>query len=435
MSDDADDHHAIEPLVVTNADEYLSFENQKGITIYDNNIARASSVYTAIMIRRFVYLHDKYKKLNRGWFFIVPETFCNVPGIPIYAFRKEIKEWEKRGLVETTLKGLPLKKWYRCKTHEFAIWVNTLKRLGAHLIENANLTSTTFPHLNEFDKIASPKRQDKVPEFDKILSKNISKIKDTRITRSQVRENVLVDLSLPIKTFFDKCASRLFDTIQKNLKITPTTNFKNWAKEFKALHQQGVDDKRMRNVLIWYCQHMDEKFVPVAHSAKSFREKFTLIESARARSKAPKEETPPEPEKVTNSKLIELIEFVENLGWGPGTSSIRQCVIDSWKNFKAWEKRDEEIRPTLKKEIRETIREWDMTYNATGCFSVLQIWFENRKLDVENWNDWKGHTRGFIWSINNNYLQKEAIEYVTEYSGSDNHWQRYMKALLAKNEN
>jgi hypothetical protein len=82
---------------------------------------------------------------------------------------------------------------------------------------------------------------------------------------------------------FDKAAStKLYSIIltQKNINL----NTRQWPDIFRRLRTVNkIPPQRIRKVLDWYGENIGEEFVPVAHCARTFREKFSRIEEAKKR--------------------------------------------------------------------------------------------------------------------------------------------------------
>ena len=85
-----------------------------------------------------------------------------------------------------------------------------------------------------------------------------------------------------IKPFDRLAATKLHNIIlsKKNIHL----NTSQWPNTFRMLRTNNkIPKARIKEVLIWYKHHIGEDYVPVAHCAKTFREKFTRIEDAMRR--------------------------------------------------------------------------------------------------------------------------------------------------------
>jgi hypothetical protein len=84
-------------------------------------------------------------------------------------------------------------------------------------------------------------------------------------------------------TKFDKNASSYLHNIilsTKNLNL----DTRQWPNTFRLLRtKDGADKKRIAAVLKWYAKNIGGDYIPVAHCAKTFRQKFGKLEEAIAR--------------------------------------------------------------------------------------------------------------------------------------------------------
>ncbi len=242
---------------------WISCQNEKQITVYDNDIARTSSIDEAVFIRRIIYLWEKFK-CNKE-IFIVPKEFAEPVGMSIYIFRKLVKKWEKEKIIETKNKGLPLKKWYKINEDLLAKYLTNLKEKGMK------------SHLIKFNKISYQKQQVKVTKFDKIYNSN--KIRKDNIVGGKPTNL----LGIPKKSlnFYEQCSNKLENAIRKNNKLCRKVNKNTWSLCFKNLHQKyNKKKKRIKKVLKWYCNNFGEEYVIRAYSANTFCNKFSNIETS-----------------------------------------------------------------------------------------------------------------------------------------------------------
>lgn len=88
-----------------------------------------------------------------------------------------------------------------------------------------------------------------------------------------------------IKKRYLPIASQLAKIIMDNKNIVITSAQKNeWAKHIRLLSRTSkISTKRILAALDWYGTHINDKYIPVIQSGKSFREKFLQLESAMGR--------------------------------------------------------------------------------------------------------------------------------------------------------
>lgn len=88
-------------------------------------------------------------------------------------------------------------------------------------------------------------------------------------------------MSTETLTFAHKIARRLRSRLGiTNRILSHKYNEKKWVEEIKKLEEE-VGRKRIKEMLDWYFQNLDYRYLPQVHSASSFRLKFLRIEYAK----------------------------------------------------------------------------------------------------------------------------------------------------------
>jgi len=87
-----------------------------------------------------------------------------------------------------------------------------------------------------------------------------------------------------------KCTNRLIKILQIKRKIMRRVNEDNWIRQFKKLRvSEGMDKRRIKQSLNWYIkQDFNDRYLPKAYSAESFRKKFLQIEDKMNQNQDPK---------------------------------------------------------------------------------------------------------------------------------------------------
>jgi len=109
---------------------------------------------------------------------------------------------------------------------------------------------------------------------------------------------------LQVNKFDHKYALKLAKAIQKRRMTCRRIMLKsNWIPHFEKLRiTDGLEQRRIKNVLKWLILHLGEEYVPEIHSAQSFREKFFQIESAMTREERETKEEEDDFKVVTKQK-------------------------------------------------------------------------------------------------------------------------------------
>jgi len=248
-------------------------ENDKGISVYTNNIARGSSITEAVFIRRIIYFWEKWK--YKGEMFLTPNRFANPIGMTYHQFRKFVKLWENKEIIETESRGWPLKKWYILDEKKLAKYLNKLEEKGEKL------------QVTETNKISYRNQQDKVTETNNLYNK--SKIRENNNAKSASREfdkrDSLFFGKQPKLSFFDKAASRLIKILVKKHK-TPVKIYsrKKWSDEIQKLYNiNKIPKKEIKEVIQWYSHHITDQFVPTIYRANHLRQKWIQLCDAMKR--------------------------------------------------------------------------------------------------------------------------------------------------------
>ncbi len=87
-------------------------------------------------------------------------------------------------------------------------------------------------------------------------------------------------------------AKQLYETFTKARLLSGPARIKTWANEFRLLRNQ-IEEERITNSLIWFCEHPKDEYTPKISSAAGFRNKFIQIEAAMYRAVPAKAATQP----------------------------------------------------------------------------------------------------------------------------------------------
>jgi hypothetical protein len=107
-----------------------------------------------------------------------------------------------------------------------------------------------------------------------------------------------------INKFDYKYSLKLAKAIQKRRMTCRRIMLKsNWLPHFEKLRTtDGLQQARIKKVLMWLVSHLGEEYIPEVHSARAFREKFFQIESAMMRKEREHEETEDDFKVITKQK-------------------------------------------------------------------------------------------------------------------------------------
>ncbi len=94
-----------------------------------------------------------------------------------------------------------------------------------------------------------------------------------------------------VNKFDERCAFLLVKEIQRIRKTSRRTKISKWIPQFEKLRiLDGIERRRIKDVLSWYILHLKDKYTPKIYSADGFRNKFFQIESAMEQQKIEEED-------------------------------------------------------------------------------------------------------------------------------------------------
>ena len=256
--------------------------------------------WTGIFIPAETWLDDNLTLLEKH-FFIEIKDLDNNDGC--YASNKHFSKFAKisKGRCSQIINSL-LKKGY-IKIHLHKKGKQIIKRTirVVNILEGGG----RYPRGGylENDKESIPKES--IPNLEKdIYPKNkkvdLNKLKKDK-TKAIPKKKDLIQKS------YINLTKKLINIIQTHRKINVNSNLNNWSKDIEKLVSKDLNIngfshreiiKRVNDGLKFYGKNIGKKYIPVIHSAKSFREKFSKLEDAIKR-----ETQDNEPKKVLYPQL------------------------------------------------------------------------------------------------------------------------------------
>lgn len=171
---------------------------------------------------------------------------------------------------------------------------------GYNIIKHTNSQSrlTRFPVIRKDRERDNPVHKKNYDSNEKSVSNDlfvstdenaeiheVSESSETKVVKKGTQELTKKQLC------FKQRADRLATIIQSHIKINKNAKVSQWYKEIEKLYNvDGVELKRIDTVLDWFEKNISDQYTPVAHSASTFREKFSRLELAVARTTTSKVE-------------------------------------------------------------------------------------------------------------------------------------------------
>lgn len=237
------------------------------------------STNAAILLSQIFYWASHMKKE----FYKTDESFREEIGLTRHEFNNAKKHIKKLPFITVTVKKVPAQTFYKVNAHK---WLEMMQQI-----------------LNSTSKLVSRKADNSEPESGQLLHENTHEKELTSVASQATQqsdisifdssvEKPLTDLQKR-KTHarWASYANRLKKAVQLAKQSNCNSQIKTWTNSFWQLHNRDkIPYPRISSVLKWYCDRMvngDMDMIPEAFSGRSFREKFTRIESAIERCNAP----------------------------------------------------------------------------------------------------------------------------------------------------
>jgi len=459
------------PMELIPYQEWKNLESEKGITVYSNSIARGSSIEEAVIVRRFIYLWERFKKQSAGdCIFIQPFSFCNPIGLSEYAFRKTIRKWEDYGLLVTKCMGAPLKKFYSLNEEAFAKYLSGVHRLGCKKgVEVKTLGSSNLPdsisYLDESGKLTPRIRQDNLTQSAKICNTSIGEENNTPAPLARLGEGGFFASSIYVEERHVVWARKFYAVLAEKRLISSSSKPKQWAKDFQKLERDlkklevsgsfqepFLVAERIKKTLRWYIENIDAPYMPQAYSPKTFGEKLVAIERRMLR--ATNEKALVSGEAVTADQLkgaAKMIyeEIKPTRVWPKGSAvQLPGVIVASVRNYQAALKAFVSARRWLRAQPHKDGEGWETHHGHLWDFfnhvdsgaellgeTEVQIvrHFARVSMRVAKWADWSGNLTPEIWSLDNKQWNQLGREVTQRYSET-NYWDEFI-ALLKKHAN
>jgi len=208
---------------------------------------------------------------------------------------------------------------------------------------------------------------------------------------------------------WERYAKKLADAVGRVRKINQNSKVVGWASEIRKLHTKDqLDVRRIKRVLDWYCQAFENdliqdnsKYLPIAYSGKSFRNKFLAIEDAKSRLEGiarPKHEEVQLTKAQKKSLEWTKQRWRETWGVHEGTEDLPLLL----QSVSAWScDAEDAMREQLRKESGKN-GNYALRFDAeTFLASCLPYWRQDWYLDwiakqVSSWSQWGGSLQEFM---------------------------------------
>jgi len=302
------DGYAINCSPPNKRDQIIALElfRSSAFLIVNKNLLKAwgpaKTVFLENLIDKYKYWVDRRMIQPDGSFFLTHEDQCKQTGLGEHQVRECKRELINMGVLQTKMKGLPAKEYYRI---DFSKLLNIFIE-----IEENNIPALGFSEDKPYGKSEEKtpgKSEEKTPGKSEDIKDNKykdNKYKDIYFSQPSVKRNIslsdsenetnkfgssiernsgssIKEINIPFLHLAEKLAGII--QINKNIKVTPS-RLASWAGEIGKLSRiEGVPPQRIDQALDWYAENIGGKYIPVIESGSSLRNKFIKLEEAMKR--------------------------------------------------------------------------------------------------------------------------------------------------------
>lgn len=244
----------------------------------------------------------------------------------------------------------------------------------------------------------------------------------------------------PVQSLDYERAEALNTAVRNKAKVHRGFSLRSWADEFRRIREvDGIDNPRIQRVLEWYIQNIRGKFVPLAFSAASFRQKFLNIEACYERQEGPAVLVSLEAKQITNKIL--------RLRWPSTTKdqlekSVQVC-LDAYKEFLAALNimYDTESLVKGQRAVRISTKTSADDYGKLKNFVLhlkqklpsparfVEQWFNETNKRIINWDGYDGDLRRFEIVVTDKRFLKYGRDIASSYCGDAKRFDTLLKAI------
>lgn len=221
-------------------------------------------------------------------------------------------------------------------------------------------------------------------------------------------------------------AGILFLAIKDEGFRTSKASMKAWANEFRML-RGFVKKKRIKKVLDWYCENINQDYVPHAFSAGGFRKKFIAIEKAMERAIGVQVLVSDEAQRIADRLAI--------MKWPKGSKAqVPACCELTLTFFKEFKKRlqDYIIEGTFKpKSVNRAAYRFAGHLNETMPSSqhFTEMWLRACLAEVEGWEDWSGDLTKMACKYKAKRFLQIGREWADKFCSDPSRWDKLIGVL------
>lgn len=219
-------------------------------------------------------------------------------------------------------------------------------------------------------------------------------------------------------------ASRLYEAVQESGRFTGRKfNREKWADQFRILRSY-YDSHEIEQVLNWYCNNLEDAYIPKAYSALSFKRKYDRIKECLERDTGPIDID-------INEDAQWIIDYLlANFSW-PKDSRRKipwmvQQGIDEICKFNR-------LLIGVAKSSSYINEEADILQRLlfpAGPLEFVQQWFEEVSAEITRWKRWPGNMEPYKLHVGNKRFVLKCKECLRSYGYNENQSWKLIKDEL-----
>lgn len=222
-----------------------------------------------------------------------------------------------------------------------------------------------------------------------------------------------------------RCAIKLYNAIKAKRKLTARADITKWEEHFQLLIDMW-SEVDIENAVDWYITRIGDKGIPQILSAEGFKKKYTSIKLKMG-----------EDEEIEVSQDAKDIAMqLAPMNWPQGSDYTLPIMVErSMVNYLVFIGKIEKLKSKL-------------MLNKNGHDSMLHLlqffrqrrylgfvrnflfnWFAQVNLQINNWPDWSGSLRSFIFSEDSAMFNRMGRGWTYDYFHNSKYWDQLMKEI------
>lgn len=242
-------------------------------------------------------------------------------------------------------------------------------------------------------------------------------------------------------------AKLLVKAVQHTHKLSRGFSIQKWAACFTGLRVlDKIKRSRISKVLSWYISNMNQKFIPEAFSAVSFRRKFLRIESAMKKQRKNNDDSHGgflplfcDQKNKASDSAVSIAEKLSIYYWPKGScNSVLETVSTSLEEFHRFEMKFKRLCHTLeiqdidlsRIERRQLSRFCEyLRETIPSSAHFIEQWLLTVNRQIQNWDDWEGDLYTMRFQIKSKRFQRMGYSWASDFCGSSDRWVLFMEEL------